>query len=54
MTIGKQRLKGTIVPLKKPMILLDTHQTSEAAGQIRQVLEQKIVFNTRPSTIFDN
>lgn len=54
MTIGKQKLKGSMVKLKKPLVIMDTASDDpEVAAKIVQVLEEKIVFNTRPLTIFD-
>jgi hypothetical protein len=52
-TIGKQKLKGSIVKLKKPLVILDTQSDDQAQGKFVQIVQEKIVFNTRPLTVFE-
>ncbi len=51
MVIGKQKLKGSIVKLKKPLVLLDTKPEGPSAGSLVEILEEKILFNSRPLTV---
>ena len=47
MMVGAYKLTGKVVPLKKPVLMLDKKST-----QIRFIFKTKVLFDARPTLVF--
>ena len=53
MTIGNSEIKGKLEKLSKPLVFTERKETSEGGMEfnIKGVIRNKIVFNTRPTPL---
>lgn len=47
MMVGAYKLTGKVVPLKKPVVMLD-----KKSSQVQGIFKTKIIFDARPTLVF--
>ena len=54
LSIGNSLLKGKLTNLEKPLLFTQKMRNEEVSYEIKGIIRQKLVFNTRPTPLRNN